>query len=316
MSTERNLYSACLTMRHDFGLLDKSEQERIMNEARMWAEVFAKEDEAARLINAPAQAAPATAQDYPFYELRFIMRVLSHRGSAPRVDWDTAYGMAREIFKRWSMERIAAHQQESAAAPAERAASEPTVADFKTAFAKLGYQWSDSNVAKAKVGWELAMQSLAAQAPQAPVGEFVDQTDPGYEVETLRNHVRILERRVRDLHRASMQAPQAPQAPAGRPAVFGDEEHVQVPRALLGAACSVIDKKRGGAKTLAELRRYTVGDLSTASMQAPAGEFRSLLRAEIAKQIDPHGEVSRQEAQIDMADHLLVKFNELFPEAP
>lgn len=42
---------------------------------------------------------------YPFYELKFIMRVLSHKGGAPKQDWDTAYGMAREIFSRWHKDR-------------------------------------------------------------------------------------------------------------------------------------------------------------------------------------------------------------------
>ncbi|AMM23202.1 hypothetical protein [Variovorax sp. PAMC 28711] len=52
---------------------------------------------------------------------------------------------------------------------------------------------------------------------------------------------------------------------AVKPAIFGDEDHVLVPRGLLGAACSAIDKKRDGTKVLAELRRYTTGDLSAAN---------------------------------------------------
>lgn len=64
---------------------------------------------------------------------------------------------------------------------------------------------------------------------------------------------------------ATPTAPTPAEAPAGQGDVFGDEEHVLVPRGLLGAACSTIDKKRDGTKTLAELRRYTVGDLSTAT---------------------------------------------------
>lgn len=62
----------------------------------------------------PLYAAPPAAQpsadnaQFPFYELRFIMRVLSHQGSAPKEDWQTAYGMARDIFVRWSKERKAA----------------------------------------------------------------------------------------------------------------------------------------------------------------------------------------------------------------
>ena len=43
---------------------------------------------------------------------------------------------------------------------------------------------------------------------------------------------------------------------------FSDEDHVYIPRGLIHAACSAIDKKRDGEKTMAELRRYTTGDLS------------------------------------------------------
>lgn len=50
---------------------------------------------------------------------------------------------------------------------------------------------------------------------------------------------------------------QGPWVPA-----FSDEDHVYIPRGLIHAACSAIDKKRDGEKTLAELRRYTTGDLS------------------------------------------------------
>ena len=52
----------------------------------------------------------------------------------------------------------------------------------------------------------------------------------------------------------------------------GDKDLVAVPRDLIGAACSAIDKKRDGARTLAELRRYTVGDLSAAITSAPKAE--------------------------------------------
>lgn len=54
----------------------------------------------------------------------------------------------------------------------------------------------------------------------------------------------------------------------------GDGEHISVPRSLIGAACSAIDSKRVAPKVLAELRRYTTGDLSAAIAshgQAPAG---------------------------------------------
>lgn len=35
---------------------------------------------------------------WPRYELKFIMRVLGHKGVAPREDWETAYGMAKDIL--------------------------------------------------------------------------------------------------------------------------------------------------------------------------------------------------------------------------
>ena len=56
---------------------------------------------------------------------------------------------------------------------------------------------------------------------------------------------------------------------------FSDEDHVYIPRGLIHAACSAIDKKRDGEKTLAELRRYTTGDLS----RQPAPDASVLVEA-------------------------------------
>ena len=64
---------------------------------------------------------------------------------------------------------------------------------------------------------------------------------------------------------AALTAPQADSQP-------DDKDLVAVPRDLIGAACSAIDKKRDGAKTLAELRRYTIGDLSIAIASAPQAD--------------------------------------------
>lgn len=63
--------------------------------------------------------------------------------------------------------------------------------------------------------------------------------------------------------------------PAQTAPLFGDEGHVSVPRGLIGAACSAIDKKRDSPKVLAELRRYTFGDLSkqTAAQREQSGTF-------------------------------------------
>lgn len=48
------------------------------------------------------------------------------------------------------------------------------------------------------------------------------------------------------------------------PAPSGDDL-VMVPRGLIGAACAAITKKHDAPKTLEQLRRYTVGDLSQPS---------------------------------------------------
>ena len=66
----------------------------------------------------------------------------------------------------------------------------------------------------------------------------------------------------------------APAAPT--PAVVPEiDDPVTVPRGLLGAACSAINYQLDAPKVLAELRRYTVGDLSppmppTAAPAAPS----------------------------------------------
>lgn len=87
----------------------------------------------------------------------------------------------------------------------------------------------------------------------------------------------------RDRLRALL-AGSAPAGTVASPAIFGDEDHVLVPRMLLSAACSAIDKKRDGTKTLAELRRYTTGDLSAAApaadvLDAADREFLAIGRA-------------------------------------
>jgi len=52
---------------------------------------------------------------------------------------------------------------------------------------------------------------------------------------------------------------------ADRQGVALSDDHVSIPRDLIGAACAAIDKKRDAPNVLAELRRYTTGDLSRAS---------------------------------------------------
>ena len=67
---------------------------------------------------------------------------------------------------------------------------------------------------------------------------------------------------------------------------FSDEDHVYIPRGLIAAACSAIDKKRDGEKTIAELRRYTTGDLS----RQPAPEVAKLVESlEVAHRFIANG---------------------------
>ena len=69
--------------------------------------------------------------------------------------------------------------------------------------------------------------------------------------------------------------------------IFGNEDHVSIPRGLIGAACSAIDKKRDAPKVLAELRRYTFGDLSrpaqTEQQPEQSGNELALLRMGLAQ---------------------------------
>lgn len=57
--------------------------------------------------------------------------------------------------------------------------------------------------------------------------------------------------------------------------IKSDEDCILVPRGLLGAACSALARHDESPKTLHELRRYTVGDLSKAQ-PAPVGEYPAL----------------------------------------
>ena len=63
----------------------------------------------------------------------------------------------------------------------------------------------------------------------------------------------------------ALKAEKALAAQADAQPVAPIEDPVTVPRGLLGAACAAIDRKHDAPKTLAELRRYTVGDLSAAA---------------------------------------------------
>lgn len=81
----------------------------------------------------------------------------------------------------------------------------------------------------------------------------------------------------------------------------GDKDLVAVPRDLIGAACSAIDKKRDGAKTLAELRRYTVGDLSADITSAPQADSQPAPQGETNVQLDTDSNHSASGQQRDVA---------------
>lgn len=106
-----------------------------------------------------------------------------------------------------------------------------------------------------------------AAAPQAAVGVSDEQIGEAYQLidRFLRNNLDDADYETFSDALSVLYATK-PEAPAP---MFGDEDHVLVPRGLIGAACSAIEKKREGRKVLAELRRYTVGDLS-AALAAPA----------------------------------------------
>lgn len=82
-----------------------------------------------------------------------------------------------------------------------------------------------------------------------------------------------------------------------RAAAFGDEAHVLVPVGLLGAACSAIDKKRDAPKTLAELRRYTTGDLSRHAPAPAAGDAWEIDLDRVLSIADEHAEESREDGR-------------------
>lgn len=88
-----------------------------------------------------------------------------------------------------------------------------------------------------------------------------------------------------------------PKGEEGEPAVksvaLEDDDMVLVPRALLGAACSAVDKKRDAPETLAQLRRYTTGDLSASAANGVMGT------GETAAQV-----VSQRDALLAMTEEL------------
>lgn len=122
----------------------------------------------------------------------------------------------------------------------------------------------------------------------------------------------------------------APQPRAAE--LFPGEDRISVPLGLIGAACSAIDRKRDAPRVLAELRRYTFGDLSKAAQpatQAGAAERQKVLAAliDLARIVDRavedwgesfadgSSEVRFHKEEADKRDAILDYFDSL-PDGP
>jgi hypothetical protein len=115
----------------DINFLNTNKLEEMMDKAlsaaKAVSETKVKLIPTAEELGTPVQPqAQGGATNFPFYELKFIMRVLGHKGDAPKADWDTAYGMAREIFTRWHTASINPQASGPAWLPIETAPKDET----------------------------------------------------------------------------------------------------------------------------------------------------------------------------------------------
>lgn len=133
----------------------------------------------------------------------------------------------------------------------------------------VGFQYFNTNVESAFQAWRAGRASaLAAPAAQEaePVATVQSYSSGSY----WRNYKLEWHRDVPEGTKLYARPPR-PQADAGAvAAACGDDDHVLVPRHLIGSACAAMARKLDAPKTIAELRRYTTGDLSAAAPQAPA----------------------------------------------
>lgn len=116
--TEAQIASACLSYRHDFGLLGETDRKSMMWIARQWERAFAKEREFA----APAQAAPAYKDSTP--EL--------HVGDSAFESWYSSYNPTHKGDKQRARDAYAAGMGDSLvmAAPAAVAGPVPSGWNF------------------------------------------------------------------------------------------------------------------------------------------------------------------------------------------
>lgn len=97
--------------------------------------------------------------------------------------------------------------------------------------------------------------------------ECPGEWEPGCDLGANEAHVRVAPKADEDALNAALAATVEKAAPA-------IEDPVTVPRGLLGAACYAMGHPdRDNTKTLAELRRYTVGDLSAQQAAQPVAQW-------------------------------------------
>lgn len=104
------------------------------------------------------------------------------------------------------------------------------------------------------------------------------------------------------------QKPQGEQEPVAEQKSGSDM--ISVPRSLLGAACSAINRKQDAPKVLEQLRRYTVGDLSKSSVveqqqeqewKHRLGNLLAVIHGDGGHYIDAHG---WDKAQVDAEEKI------------
>jgi len=188
---------------------------------------------------------------------------------------------------------------------ASRAAtpSDEQIMDAIRDLAADGGRWPSDWISAVRRG--LALAQPASPAPLTDV--MVDMVPPATSRDRwMYEQGRLAERDSRTPKAAALASPQVAPAP--------DRQEIDAALHYVDdfiARCNGDD--RGSCESVNVLRRALAAHVQVAP-NGPIEQFRALLRAEVDASIDVSGDIARQEASIDEADHLLCKFNELFPE--
>ena len=207
-----------------------------------------------------------------------------------------SFGLNPDVFARYFKQvRDRAQSVQAVAEPDDRAAFELAYAtEWQKSRAgdetveQLAAEikgWRNGNtygcdLPRLKFGWEGYQWALAASpALPTPKAETASiwANFPAYLIDHCEGEV-ITEEGLQRALSDMLQSPQYKAQPAVEPVAITDEQdldfvispdalrpddRILVPRGLLGAACDAINKKRDAPKTLAELRRYAFGYLSS-----------------------------------------------------